>query len=132
MSAKAKLQQLRELATSQRKSDEVIRLGTELLTKYDGGLLVASQLGDEAWTVREFIFIACLDDLDEYEAQAAKLLKQLQDQFGTKSLRVLRLKGMLHEAKGEFDEAAKLYSAILAEEPGFIVRGTLHSRPFKN
>jgi hypothetical protein len=43
-------------------------------------------------------------------------LNALLKQFSAKSLRVKKLGGMVHEARGEADVALQLYNQILAED----------------
>ena len=72
-------------------------------------------LGDELYSILEQCLIAALD-CNEYD-QAAKCFAQLQKQFGAKSTRVRKLRGLLFESKGDFDSAKLLYKNLLVELP---------------
>lgn len=91
-----------------RESRIVVEYGSFALRSF------GSSLGDEKFTLCEQVFIAALDTGDD--GLATECLSQLLGQFKN-SGRVKRLVGMELEAKGEFEEAIKIYNALLEENP---------------
>lgn len=51
-----------------------------------------------------------------------RYLKELTAKFGEGSTRVARLRGLLLEARGKYDDAVAVYDGILAKEPTNVVR----------
>lgn len=99
---------LSELRTSnQRDSQEIVDKGTKLVTDF------FSNLGEEKWVVLEQVFLAALDCGDFQLSDTC--LKKLQIQFPG-SCRVQRLKGIQHEARGEFHKALIIYNKLLADD----------------
>lgn len=99
-------QLLKDIRTNPvRRSALVFHCGTRLLRE-DG-----RRLGDEKWAVLEQVLVAALDcnDLDSAE----RCLAQLRGKFSASSHRVLRLEGMLAEAKGDYQEAVDIYEDLL-------------------
>lgn len=74
----------------------------------------ASQLGNEAWTVQEQLFVAALDSNDL--PLANEVLARLTAKFPG-SARVRRLTAMKLEAEGEFEEAISIYNSLLIDDP---------------
>eukprot|EP01012_Entosiphon_sulcatum_P027671 TRINITY_DN3336_c0_g1_i1.p1 TRINITY_DN3336_c0_g1~~TRINITY_DN3336_c0_g1_i1.p1 ORF type:complete len:294 (-),score=48.72 TRINITY_DN3336_c0_g1_i1:87-968(-) len=73
------------------------------------------RLGDEVWAILEQVFLAALD-CNQVD-QAERYFYQLRSKFGDRSQRVERLEGMLHEARGEYQEAIDIYGEILRSNP---------------
>ncbi|XP_022701194.1 ER membrane protein complex subunit 2-like [Varroa jacobsoni] len=72
-----------------------------------------SKLGDERWIVYEQVAISSFDVRDWDLSK--QCLQQLSQQYPG-SHRVRRLKAMQQEALGRFEDAAKIYDALLAED----------------
>ncbi|KCV73270.1 hypothetical protein H696_00812 [Fonticula alba] len=73
--------------------------------------------GEEYWSICERVLIAALDRFDHFRPIAADCLGRLEKQFGSRSLRIMRLAGMFEEAKGDFEAAAVVYHQILERDP---------------
>eukprot|EP01028_Stygiella_incarcerata_P013619 TRINITY_DN82873_c0_g1_i1.p1 TRINITY_DN82873_c0_g1~~TRINITY_DN82873_c0_g1_i1.p1 ORF type:complete len:347 (-),score=92.23 TRINITY_DN82873_c0_g1_i1:64-1005(-) len=67
----------------------------------------------DQWSLREKLFVSLLDlhELDE----ASSVIEELAMAF-PKSVRVLRLRGLLLECRGDFENAERLYESILEED----------------
>ena len=104
--ARDQLRKWREEDSKQ--SERVLDLGQALITEH------GSKLGDELWTVYEQAFIAALDC--KQTTLASAYLRELSRKFpGSK--RVALLRGMSLEALELYDDADKLYEALLVEDP---------------
>ncbi|KAI9599221.1 hypothetical protein BDF19DRAFT_430491 [Syncephalis fuscata] len=85
----------------------------DLVVQYGEQLMLAgytSHLGDEVWAFYEQLFVAALHTARWSLAQSC--LDALTARFPG-SMRVGRLEGMLHEAKGNTEVASNLYAALL-------------------
>ena len=87
-----------------RKPRTVINYGIYLLSEHQ------SKLGPARWDVYEQ---TCVAALDFGETSIADQYVKLLEVRWPDSARVARLKGMVHEAKGEYDEANKIYNNML-------------------
>jgi len=91
-----------------RNSDEIVDLGECLIYEY------ANKLGDELWVLYEQVCLAAYDcnrmDL------AVTCLRALDKQFPTGN-RVLRLKAIRKEALNQFEDAEKIYTIMLKDDP---------------
>ena len=91
-----------------RNSEEIADLGENLLKDY------SSKLGDETWVLLEQV---CIASFDCNRLQLAeRCLEALEKQF-PKSKRVLKLRGMLYEADGQYDLANRIYDELLEADP---------------
>ncbi|KAG5856957.1 hypothetical protein ANANG_G00013410 [Anguilla anguilla] len=101
-----------------RNSEQIVDVGEELINEH------ASKLGDDIWIVYEQVMIAaldcCRDDL------AWSCLQELKRQFPG-SHRVKRLAGMRLEALERYEDANKLYDALLQDDPTNTVRKNFFS-----
>lgn len=95
--------------TRSRKPDLVVKSGS-LLLKHN-----SSKLSDELWIVYEQVFVAALDT--NHTDIETRCISVLEKKFGSKSVRVMRLRGLQMESKGEWPEALSLYDSILQENP---------------
>ncbi|XP_066572058.1 ER membrane protein complex subunit 2 isoform X2 [Amia ocellicauda] len=91
-----------------RNSEQIVEVGEELIHEH------ASKLGDDIWIIYEQVMIAALDC--SRDDLALRCLHELRKQFPG-SHRVKRLAGMRLEALERYDEACKLYDAILQDDP---------------
>ncbi|GAB5031629.1 er membrane protein complex subunit 2-like [Nannochloropsis oceanica] len=92
-----------------RASTEVVQHGRDFVMEGKG-----SSLGDEAWPVYEQVFLAALDLGETLLAETS--LRLLQKKFPD-SARVGRLEGMICEAEGDFEQAAKVYLDLRERYP---------------
>ncbi|XP_049848849.1 ER membrane protein complex subunit 2-A-like [Schistocerca gregaria] len=87
-----------------------------LIARHGGALLSKHKhkLGDEAYILAEQVFVAALNigALGSAEQCLSFLTTSVPN-----GKRVLRLKGMLREAQGQFYEASKIYRDILEKHP---------------
>ena len=91
-----------------RNSEEIADLGENLLKDY------SSKLGDETWVLLEQV---CIASFDCNRLQLAeRCLEALEKQF-PKSKRVMKLRGMLYEADGQYDLANRIYDELLEADP---------------
>eukprot|EP01064_Diplonema_japonicum_P023062 TRINITY_DN33517_c0_g1_i1.p1 TRINITY_DN33517_c0_g1~~TRINITY_DN33517_c0_g1_i1.p1 ORF type:complete len:297 (+),score=77.58 TRINITY_DN33517_c0_g1_i1:13-903(+) len=90
-----------------RRSELVVRCGERVMN--------TSGLGQEKWAILEQVAIASLDIM--HFALAEECLAMLATNFGPDGKRVSRLRGMVLEAKGLYDEAVKVYNKILEAHP---------------
>ena len=91
-----------------RNSEEIADLGEDLLKDY------SSKLGDETWVLLEQV---CIASFDCNRLQLAeRCLEALEKQF-PKSKRVMKLRGMLYEADGQYDLANRIYDELLEADP---------------
>lgn len=91
-----------------RNSEEIADLGENLLKDY------SSKLGDETWVLLEQV---CIASFDCNRLQVAeRCLEALEKQF-PKSKRVMKLRGMLYEADGQYDLANRIYDELLEADP---------------
>eukprot|EP00939_MAST-03C_sp_MAST-3C-sp1_P005168 g5168.t1 len=91
------------------RSDLVLKYGTELLEKH------GSYLGNNIWELYEDVAIAALNEGQNKRAEIC--INRLLKRFGDSSARVRRLHGMCEEARGNYDEAKKIYEAVLEKNP---------------
>ena len=93
-----------------RRSDVVVKYGSVALGS-------ASRLGDEAWSIYEQTLVAALDVDDlTLSARCEKAIHArfwVEGEGAKQSQRVLRLKGLVAEGGGKWDEALKHYGALL-------------------
>lgn len=89
-----------------RKPRSVINYGIYLLSEHQ------SKLGPARWDVYEQ---TCVAALDFGETSIADQYVKLLEVRWPDSARVARLKGMVYEAKGEYDEADKIYNNMLTK-----------------
>ena len=89
-----------------RKPQIVMKYGIYLLGEHQG------KLGPARWDVYEQ---TCVAALDFGETAVAEQYVKLLEMRWPGSARVARLKGMVYEARGEYDEANKIYNDMLAE-----------------
>ena len=91
-----------------RNTEEIADLGENLLKDY------SSKLGDETWVLLEQV---CIASFDCNRLQLAeRCLEALEKQF-PKSKRVMKLRGMLYEADGQYDLANRIYDELLEADP---------------
>ena len=91
-----------------RNSEEIADLGENLLKDY------SCKLGDETWVLLEQV---CIASFDCNRLQLAeRCLEALEKQF-PKSKRVMKLRGMLYEADGQYDLANRIYDELLEADP---------------
>ena len=83
-----------------------MKYGIYLLGDHQG------KLGPARWDVYEQ---TCVAALDFGETTVAEQYVKLLEMRWPGSARVARLKGMVYEARGEYDEANKIYNDMLAE-----------------
>lgn len=91
-----------------RAHDEILDLWTNVLSKHN-----LSPLGDEKWLILEQIFKSALHS--SRQSLASDCLQQLTNRFKSTSHRISILRAMLHESTGDYNEADKIYSALLTE-----------------
>lgn len=91
-----------------RRSDLVQEYGTKVLQH-------KSSLGSSVWMIMEQVILAKLDVGDINGANILYL--KLKNQFGKDSIRVQTIRGMIHEANGELEQASKYYSTIQSKDP---------------
>jgi len=104
---------LAEIRTAgHRDSQLVVDFGKKLVFEF------FSSLGEDRWVILEQVCIAALD-CSEFKL-SAECISKLSHQF-PESIRVKRLIGMQHEAKGECHKALILYNKILAIEPADVL-----------
>lgn len=65
------------------------------------------------WNLSEQIAYAAIEE-GKFDV-AEPIIKRLEAQF-PESIRVSRIRGMFHEAKGEFTEAEKIYEEVLKKD----------------
>lgn len=100
------LEVLRALRTSHvRRPDIVLQLGQQIET---------SCSETELYLLYEQMFVAALDMKSEKKANV--YLQKLEKQFPN-STRVMRLQGMVQEAKGNYDAAIAIYDKLLLDNP---------------
>lgn len=110
LAVREKLQLLRDNAQRPKRQPEVVLLcATDVLAR-------SSTLSDiERYNLTETAIIAAVD-LGQ-DAKATELFRGLVRKFGSKSVRVRRLQGMLLEAAGKTDNAMEVYRGVLGENP---------------
>lgn len=93
-----------------RRSENVSLHGSALLSNPSA----RRKLGSEVWSVYEQVAVAAMDCqcLDVAKLCIDMLLSKFPD-----SLRVGRLEGMLYEAKGQWQQADKIYQQIIEAQP---------------
>lgn len=93
-----------------RRSDKVVKHGVFLLNN----AAARRKLGTEVWTVYEQVAIAAMDTqcLDVAKMCIEMLLSKFPN-----SIRVGRLEGMWFESKNHWQQADKIYSGLLEEQP---------------
>lgn len=95
--------------------DNQLRVYSGLVVKYGSEVLkTPSVLGADVWNVYEQVLVAALD-IGNFET-AQLCLDKLDIKFPG-SVRVQRLSGMLHEARGEHDKAVAVYDQVLKAQP---------------
>ncbi|XP_048385399.1 ER membrane protein complex subunit 2 isoform X1 [Stegostoma tigrinum] len=90
-----------------RNSEQIVEVGEELISDY------ASKLGDDIWIIYEQVMIAALDC--SRDDLATLCLQELRKQFPG-SHRVKRLTGMRLESLERYEDANRMYDAILQED----------------
>ncbi|XP_038666290.1 ER membrane protein complex subunit 2 isoform X2 [Scyliorhinus canicula] len=90
-----------------RNSEQIVEVGEELISDY------ASKLGDDIWIIYEQVTVAALDC--SRDDLAVLCLHELRKQFPG-SHRVKRLTGMRFESLERYEDANKMYDAILQED----------------
>jgi len=93
----------------QKKNEPIIvaSVGENLIDNYYGSL------GEDKWIILEQVSVAALE-IGNFEL-SKKCINLLKEKFSP-SLRVNRLIGMYHEAKGDFEKATKIYDQLLKNE----------------
>ncbi|KAJ9457379.1 ER membrane protein complex subunit 2 [Diplonema papillatum] len=88
---------------------------SELVVKIGERLIAGSAMGADKWNILEQVAIAAMDVL--YFDLASRCIAMLAAKFGGSARRVLRLKGMLCEAQGDYAAAEPFYKSILEKNP---------------
>lgn len=93
-----------------RRPEKTVKHGVALLKNASS----RRKLGSDVWTVYEQVAIAAMDSqcLDVAKACIEMLLSKFPD-----SIRVGRLEGMWFEAKGQWQQADKIYTGLLEVQP---------------